>query len=248
MRTIYFITALICIAGPGLSAQELFVKQAKITYEKKRGVDKVLKDSPLWTTFAKGGITNWTLTFDQGHSLYKSLPIEDDAETYRDVMNPNLKDEFYFDYQKTLRTRKKTLNKDVYLLEDTIPFLKWKILPEVRQIAGYECRKALTIINDSVYVVAFYTDKILLKGGPEGFNGLPGMILGMAVPRLQTTWFATKVELNPFDPKELRVPAGKVSTSKEVEAGIDKSSTINMFGPSRSGAAKPKREPLGFLL
>lgn len=248
MRTIYFITALIFIAFPGLSAQELFVKQAKITYEKKKGMVKEMKDTPFGAAFAKGGVTNWTLTFNQEHSLYKSILIDDDAGMYREAMNQNLKDEFYFDFQTTLRTRKKTLNKDIYLLEDTIPFLKWKILPEIRQIAGYECRKALTIINDSVYVVAFYTDKILLKGGPEGFNGLPGMILGMAIPRLQTTWFATKVELTPFDPKELQVPAGKKSNLKEVEAAIDKASPANMFSIQRPGAAKIKREPLGFLL
>lgn len=247
MRTIYFIAVLICIASPDLRAQELFVKQAKITYEKKRGMPKEMKGMPMGDAFIKGGITSWTLTFDQEHSLYKSIPIDDDAEMYRSAMNQNLKDEFYFDYQKTLRTRKKTLNKDIYLLEDIIPFLKWKILPEVRQIAGYECRKALTIINDSVYVVAFYTDNIMLKGGPEGFNGLPGMILGMAIPRLQTTWFATKVELTPFDPKELQVPAGKKSDLKEVEAAIDKASPGNIFGIQK-GSATTKREPPGFLL
>jgi len=31
----------------------------------------------------------------------------------------------------------------------------------------------------------------------ESFHGLPGMILGLAVPRLYTTWFATKVSLEP---------------------------------------------------
>ena len=58
-----------------------------------------------------------------------------------------------------------------------------------------ECKKALTKINDSVVVVAFYTDQIIVKGGPENFNGLPGMILGLAVPRLSLTLFATKLEL-----------------------------------------------------
>ncbi len=45
---------------------------------------------------------------------------------------------------------------------------------------------------DSVYVIAFYTDQIIPSGGPESFNGLPGMILGIAIPRINTTWFATK--------------------------------------------------------
>ena len=44
--------------------------------------------------------------------------------------------------------------------------------------------------------MAFYTDEILVKGGPESFNGLPGMIMGIAVPRLSMTLFATKIELN----------------------------------------------------
>jgi GLPGLI family protein len=47
---------------------------------------------------------------------------------------------------------------------------------------------------DSIYVVAFYTDEILTSGGPESFSGLPGMILGVALPHQHVTWFATKVE------------------------------------------------------
>ena len=46
---------------------------------------------------------------------------------------------------------------------------------------------------DSIYVVAFYTDAITTSGGPESFTGLPGMILGVAIPHEHTTWFATKV-------------------------------------------------------
>ncbi|MFN7274962.1 MAG: GLPGLI family protein, partial [Bacteroidota bacterium] len=46
-----------------------------------------------------------------------------------------------------------------------------------------------------VYVVAFYSDQIPVSSGPESFGNLPGMILGLAVPRLSITWFATRVEL-----------------------------------------------------
>ena len=35
----------------------------------------------------------------------------------------------------------------------------------------------------------------MISGGPEGINGLPGMILGVGIPRLHTTWFATKVSI-----------------------------------------------------
>ena len=90
---------------------------------------------------------------------------------------------------------KKSLFEKEYFIKDSLTKYEWKITGEIRDIAGFECKKALTKINDSVVVVAFYTDQILVKGGPENFNGLPGMILGLAVPRLALTLFATKLEL-----------------------------------------------------
>jgi GLPGLI family protein len=56
-------------------------------------------------------------------------------------------------------------------------------------------------------VVAFYTDEITVPGGPESFNGLPGAILGLVINRLHTTWYATKVEANSVDEKEIIPPA-----------------------------------------
>jgi GLPGLI family protein len=94
---------------------------------------------------------------------------------------------------------------------------------DVRQIAGYECRKAIAIINDTVSVVAFYTDEILLKGGPEGFTGLPGMILGLAIPRYNTTLFATKVEAKNVPILTIAPPAkGKrTDTEKDFKKMLD---------------------------
>jgi GLPGLI family protein len=64
------------------------------------------------------------------------------------------------------------------------------------------------IVNDSIAIFAFYTDELMIPGGPEGVHGLPGMILGMGIPRLHATWFATKVEV--FDVKmNLVKPATK---------------------------------------
>ena len=59
---------------------------------------------------------------------------------------------------------------------------------------------------DSIYVVAFYTDEILTTGGPESFSGLPGMILGVALPHQHVSWFATKVESVPVTDNQLAPP------------------------------------------
>jgi GLPGLI family protein len=87
----------------------------------------------------------------------------------------------------------KNIFNDVFLLQDSIRKISWKITGETREIAGYTCRRANAIIMDSLYVVAFYTDLILTEGGPESFNGLPGMILGVTLPRQNISWTAREV-------------------------------------------------------
>lgn len=109
------------------------------------------------------------------------------------------------DFKKGIAINQKEVFENTYLIKDSSRTWEWKIADETREIAGFECRKAVTKICDSVYVVAFYTDQIPVSAGPESFGGLPGMILGLAVPRLNTTWFATKLELISPTVNELNV-------------------------------------------
>jgi GLPGLI family protein len=99
--------------------------------------------------------------------------------------------------------------KNFFVYRDSTKKIKWKIQNEIRKIAGFECRKAVGRIYDSVYVVAFYSAEIIPQGGPELFSGLPGMILGLAIPRWHTTWFATKIEIAQVDESVIQAPAGK---------------------------------------
>ena len=56
--------------------------------------------------------------------------------------------------------------------------------------------------------------KLQRTGGPESFNGLPGMILGLALPHEHITWFATKVYTDNISDTQLLPPAkGKKTTS-----------------------------------
>lgn len=94
---------------------------------------------------------------------------------------------------KQLISKRKVFD-DTYLLKDSLKNIKWKFTDEVRDIAGYPCHRANGLVLDSVYVVAFYTDKIPVSGGPESFGDLPGMILQLALPHENVSWIATKVE------------------------------------------------------
>lgn len=111
----------------------------------------------------------------------------------------------------------KKIYEETYLLKDSTRKINWKITDEVRTIAGYDCRRANALIMDSIYVVAFYTDKIPVSGGPESFSGLPGMILGVALPYEHITWFATSVVDQPIADNKLSPPLkGKVTDQKKL--------------------------------
>ena len=111
----------------------------------------------------------------------------------------------------------KRVFEQTYLVKDSVRKIKWKITDETRDIAGYTCRRANGIYLDSVYVVAFYTTRIPVQGGPESFSGLPGMILGVALPHENVTWFATKVTES-IIPENALVPPkkGKVTDDKSL--------------------------------
>lgn len=211
-----------------IKAQTVFIKSAKITFEKKINQKQQLA-SNTWISddardkMSKYRISNWDYSFNDSSSIYKIKPKETLNDNNFFFIAGENTNELYTDFNKNARVIRKPIRGEDFILKDTIPHLHWKIMNDVRQIAGYECRKATAIINDSVTVVAFYTDEILLKGGPEGFTGLPGMILGLAIPRYNTTWFATKVEAKNVPILTIAPPAkGKrTDTEKDFKKMLD---------------------------
>lgn len=121
----------------------------------------------------------------------------------------------FVDYDTHLQTTQKKVFEETFIVKDTTRAINWKITSETREIAGYSCRRANAIILDSIYVVAFYTDEIPVSGGPESFTGLPGMILGVALPHENVSWFAKMVTDKPIEASQMLVPSkGKVTDNK----------------------------------
>ncbi|QNR86204.1 GLPGLI family protein [Pedobacter riviphilus] len=222
------LTMMLLFAVTMIKAQTVFIKSAKITFEKKINQKQQLA-SNTWISddardkMSKYRISNWDYSFNDSSSIYKIKPKETLNDNNFFFIAGENTNELYTDFSKKTRVIRKPIRGEDFILKDTIPYLHWKIMNDVRQIAGYECRKATAVINDSVTVVAFYTDEILLKGGPEGFTGLPGMILGLAIPRYSTTWFATKVEAKNVPILAITPPAkGKrTDTEKDFKKMLD---------------------------
>lgn len=218
----YFILILFAAWSNWVPAQSL-VFNGTIEFECKTNSHKVIKESsPEWFEMVKDRVPKYAiiynnLTFDSSRTIYfPGKESEYKPPFWGDEGVPE--SYIYSDHQKNLYIAQKEVFDQTFLVTDSTRMIRWKLTNETRDIAGYECRKATTILMDSVYIMAYFTDQIVCSGGPESLHGLPGMILGVVIPRLHTTWFATKVDLMASpDQKVLVIPKkGKKSSLKEL--------------------------------
>jgi GLPGLI family protein len=183
-------------------------------------------------------------------------------------------------YYKNAKEKSYTVDKEFmgkeFLVKDTLRTYKWKMESETRQIGGYTCYKATTVIpasktdfrnfrpkkeeekkqeatkDDSkkiegtkedtkkeevkekktsfmddidlpkeITITAWYTPEIPVNQGPEGYWGLPGLIL--EVNDGKTIMLCSKIVLNSKDKVEIKAPTnGKIVTQKEYDETVIK--------------------------
>lgn len=236
----YILLFAVLFISTDLFAQNIhFVQNGVIEFEKRSNMyalikKKINKDNESWIQpafdqYKKNNpqfkVSKSTLTFTKDKSLYKWAPSDEPLnnswatnDLFADLKNTVATN---FDTQSSIT--QKAVYEETYLVKDSVRKINWKITDETREIAGYECRRANAIIMDSVYVVAYYSNQIAVSGGPESFTGLPGMILGMALPHENISWFATKVTEISVSEKDLVAPTkGKPTTNSGLTAIVTK--------------------------
>ena len=165
-----------------------------------------------------------TLKFGRNKTIFTPIVDEDEKRNgWFDLQMASQFNTIYSDFNTSMSTAQKLVFEQTFLLKDTIRKINWKITDETRDIAGYPCRRANAIVMDSIYVVAFYTDKILVPGGPESFTGLPGMILEVALPHENVAWVATKVTETTIPENEIVPPKkGKPVNKQSLKETLNK--------------------------
>lgn len=169
-----------------------------------------------------------TLKFSNNKTLF--TPAEPTDLPVNNFFGSPISDQnniIYTDIAAGNKTSQKKVFEETFLLKDSVRNIKWKITDETREIAGYTCRRANALILDSIYVVAFYTDKIMVSGGPESFTGLPGMILEVAIPHENIIWLATKVS-------DISVPESTITPPKKGKVVDNKSFRATLDGAMKS--------------
>jgi len=237
--SILLVLSLISSSLTSFAQYAYFIETGKIEFEKKVNMYAKLKSrvkddnafmqkiyDEYRRTQPQFNTSKSTLSFSKDKSIYQFLE-EDKAASGFFGSEPWLmvKNEVHHNFNTdSVISIKKVYGED-YIVKDKKREVLWKITNEMREIAGYQCRRANGLILDSVYVVAFFSEEILPSGGPESFSGLPGMILGIALPHENVTWFATKVEPNNQSSSSVIKPPKKAKqvTGKEYEADLKKS-------------------------
>lgn len=228
LKHIIIIFIFTCVFFRTNAQNAIFLSQGRIEFERRLNVYAIndemdIKMDESWKKIApQFEASYFDLKFHNGKTLY--APGRENADNNNSWQMPAEDNIVFSDLDKRQSISKKNVYDLSFLVSDSTRSIQWKITDETRTIAGFECRRANAVIMDSIYIVAFYTDEITTTGGPESFNGLPGMILGVAIPHEHITWFATKVFSETIADVNLIAPVkGKKTTNAGLKNAIKES-------------------------
>ena len=234
---------------------QIFIDKATIEYEVKANIKKNMGNNS-WDEMMKDKLPTfktgyYTFTFAENKSIYKFNRWSETDKMPEYMRKDEETNTWYFDHNSGKMIIQKNIFGSAFNIEDSILNIKWSLTNENRNIAGFNCKKAVGKIFDSVYVFAFYTDEIMISGGPCSINGLPGMIMGVTIPRLFTSWIATKVSVNNVAVNTIQpTPSKKYYTMPFVEKTIqDRTKDWYSYGEATDeNLQQKKRFVWGLLL
>lgn len=216
-----FIGLLLLSINSIAQSEQIQIREGRILFEKKINIYANGKASAdLKRLAGQFRTTQFSLDFNSNSTLYTPYPQNKLlVNAGRQQAENNI---VYTDCKHNLYQSARIIFNELFIVEDTLERINWKITNEKRNIAGVECRRANAIIFDSIYVVAFYADAIPVSSGPELFSGLPGMILGISLPHLHINIFATKVLNQSGKMKNLSKPFYKqpVLTNRQLKSTL----------------------------
>jgi GLPGLI family protein len=175
---------------------------SRLTYLSAEEKDRI---KLTWGSTDEGWKQKMTLAFNESQSLYAYG--EDNAEqgwsgrkeTF--FLTKNFASEHSTDYIDMLGK--------TYIVDDTLHTPTWKILNQIKEVAGFICMKAETV--DTVKnqkITAWFAQDIPVMAGPERYFGLPGLILELDINDGDVVITASKVEFkkltNEFNLKKIK--------------------------------------------
>lgn len=170
------------------------VFEGKVTFERKTNLEKRYKGQEMnrWMRgdMKKPKIDVFELYFTDSASVF--VPVESEIPDEREWST--MKNLSYQNLNAGIRKQEFSFWGTKVVMQDTLRNRTWKITESSRNIAGYNCKQALWEVNDTLRIYAWYAEELISSTGPETFNGLPGVILGLATEDGGVVYFAKEVK------------------------------------------------------
>ncbi len=206
-------------------------KMAAVDYLSKQQRDRV--------TYMWGNRSEW-----KEYSLMYFTPT---MTKYEDSEERAEKDDEGYSWRKDVYTIRRNFEKSsifdmiqllgkVYIIEDTLRPQNWKILNDIKEVAGHICMNAFwddTLKMQKVY--AWFALDMPVSSGPERFCGLPGLILEVDVNDGAMVITADKIEMKPLT-TEMDLPK-KIKGKRIHEA--DYTAIMKKYMDERRAAEEP---------
>ncbi len=206
MKNIFlFITSIFCFCT---AKGQQFFGTASIEYEVKTSIKKTMGTSS-WEEEMKANLPDfktayYTLTFSNNVSIFQHTGWPENDKLPEWYKRGEDQTKYYYNWNTQQFQIQKEIVGANFVVSDSINNIAWRLTNETKEIAGFNCRKAIGIIMDSVYVFAFYSEQLTAPVGPASIQGLPGAILGITIPRLYTSYIAKKVMVNDVKIAEIK--------------------------------------------
>jgi GLPGLI family protein len=145
----------------------------------------------------RSSYTSYTrLYFNDTLSLYSDVLEDEESYGYSWLREPYI---IRRDFREYRSHDVMTWLRKVMIVEDTLVLPRWKILNDIREIAGHICMNATytDTVKGQTFVAWFALD-IPSPAGPERLCGLPGLILGVDVNNGAMEIMAQSIETVPL--------------------------------------------------
>lgn len=197
------LSLLFIIAGTGIiSAQQ---SEGVIRYlvthnwvKKMAAVDYLSQEKKDRASYMWGNDAEWTMYGTLYFNGQKTKYEDSEEKANADYEGYSWRKDEYFIYRDLAQRRMQDIIKllgKVYIIEDTLISQEWKILNDLKEVAGHICMNASwTDTVKSQKVIAWFALDIPLSAGPERFCGLPGLILEIDINNGALVLTADKIE------------------------------------------------------
>ena len=171
------------------------------------------------------------LLFTSTETMYKNMPAEETAasnfnqedERKQRMMKrmAPVEDIIYTQTERQLVIAKKEFMDKVFLIKDTLDIANWKLTSETKVVGNMNCMKAIYIpkAGDSTNIYVWFTPEIPVSSGPNGYGGLPGLIVYLNENEGELEISLSKIVMRELEKGEIEAPTkGKVVTQEEFDA------------------------------